>query len=349
MKQNAKFPFAVLVLLVIIEILSGCQYEGQPKEKFDDETIIIGQLSHGVVKPTLDASGLQAVCKYTGGQFKLDYYVMATGSAKDVGFLLFLDGIPQPYQVNGVGKTNYLNMLQLQEDNQKFEFSFVFSPVTGTTGDTLTLKIYSIYCPQYQPDMVNSFGYGIYHSMLEAAINIHFESDVEPKEEKPDVRTKQATLSSVKIISDVITDDFIVANFGNNLEVDAPHVESLLENNVYDLVSYNGEMVYDGLDITNQESVRVAYQIAGKPGAVYRISMFANHEPLTDGKNIVWDVALSESTLVTLEAYIDVSVLEDFTTFYVIASPIDDRYTSNSAALFGKKTNSILLYRIAKE
>ena len=340
MKQHTKLRFVPLTLLIIIAALSSCQCVRQPQESINEESTIIGQLSHGVVDPILDETGLQAVCEYTGGQLKLDYSVTATGSAKNVGFLLFLDGIPQPYQVNGTGDINYMNMFQLQQDNVEYKFSFVFSPVTGTLGETLPLKIYSVYCPQYQPDMVSSYSYGIYHSILESSVNICFRADATPKEVMTDLKIKTA-LSSVRISNKNITDDFITANFGNDLSV-----ENLLEDSIYDFVNYNGEKAYESLDVTNQESVRVSYQMMGMPGAIYRISLFANHEPLTEGSSIVWEVETSENAIVTFEADVDASVLEDFTTFYVFACPIDDGYASDSTVLLGKKTNSILLYRM---
>lgn len=61
--------------------------------------------------------------------------------------------------------------------------------------------------------------------------------------------------------------------------------------------------------------------------------------------SIVWEVKTSENAIVTFEADVDVSTLEDFTTFYVFACPINDRYASDSTVLLGRKTDSILLYR----
>lgn len=344
MKHHTRLWIILLTLLTIIVPLSSCQHLGFDRKSINDETTIIGQLSHGAVNPTLDETGLQAVCEYAGGQFELDYSVTATQSAKNVGFLLFLNGIPQPYQVNGAGDVNYMNMFQLQQDNQEFQFSFVFSPVTGAEGDTLPLKIYSIYYPQYQPDMISSYSYGIYHSILESTVNIHFGTAANPKAITNDARIKTA-LSSVRTVNRRITDAFIAANFGEGIESSG----FPLENIVYDVISYNGETDYENLDVTHQESVHITYQMMGSPGATYRISLFANHEPLTDGKDIVWDVTTSKGTLVALETDVDVSVLDDFTTFYVIACPIDDGYVSSSTDLLGKKTNSILLYRVTNE
>jgi len=341
MKHLTRLWIVLLTLLITIVPLSSCQHLGTSKESINDEATIIGQLSHGAVNPTLDETDLQAICEYSGGQLKLDYSVVATGSAKNVGFLLFLDGIPQPYQVNGTGDISYMNMLQLQQDNLEFKFSFVFSPVTGAVGDTLPLKIYSVYYPQYQPDMVSSYSYGIYHSILESTVNVYFKTDISPKQVMSDLEIKDA-LSSVSISNEEITDDFIKANFGTDL-LD----ENLLKNNIYDILSLNRKKAYESLDVTNQESVHVSYQMMGMPGAAYRISLFANHEPLTQGNSIVWEVKTSEDAIATLEADVDVSALEDFTTFYVFACPIDDGHASDSTVLLGRKTDSLLLYRIA--
>lgn len=136
--------------------LSGCQSaknedtpSSEPEELFIEDPFetgdtanadILGQLGHGPAEIILNEDGTRAVYEYNGSQFELEYHVTTSGTAKNMGFLLFLDGIPQPYQVDGEGDVDYMHMFELEDDDQAYPFSFVFTPVTGSAGDTLGLS-----------------------------------------------------------------------------------------------------------------------------------------------------------------------------------------------------------------
>lgn len=361
MKQRYQNLFAItLVILWVAGLLSGCQSTGEEKsspseleELFVDNpfetnnnasTNTLGTLGHGPANPILDADGARAPYNYTGGQFELDYHMTATGTAKNMGFLLFLGGIPQPYQVDGEGNMGYMHMFELEEDNQEYLFSFVFTPVTGVAGDTLELKIYSVYYPQFQPDMVTSSSYGLYYNTLEATVEITFQVNADVDETNTAVETV-AALSSVTVTSDGMTSDFVSSHLNSGFTVDGQSAEELLEDTVYSFIDYNGETAYDNLNVSNQDTVHISYQMVGVPGAVYRISLFANNQPMTDGETISWEVTLSKGKVISLEADINVSVLDDFTTFYVFACPVDRGSASDSASLTGNMTGPILLYK----
>ena len=57
-------------------------------------------LTHEAASADFSESGERLPFPYDGGEFRLDYRFSLTGKMDTVGFLLFLDGQPQPYKVN---------------------------------------------------------------------------------------------------------------------------------------------------------------------------------------------------------------------------------------------------------
>jgi hypothetical protein len=360
MKQHCQHIIAAsLAFLLITGSLSSCRSTGttdipptdsgnlfvdDPFSEGDASTNILGNLSHGAANPVLNEDGSRVPYEYNGGLFELDYHMTASGTAKNVGFLLFLDGIPQPYQVDGEGDVDYMHMFELEEDDQEYPFSFVFTPIIGTAGDTLDLKIYSVYYPQFQPDMVTSSSYGLYYNILEATVQITFYADADEAGVKAAAQTV-AALSAVTMNIDDMTNDFANSRLSNGFSVEGQSAEDLLEDNVYSFIDYNGQTIYDNLDVSGQDTVHITYQMVGTPGAAFRVSLFANNRPITDGEAITWDITLSKGKVVTLEADIDVSALDDFTTFYVLACPVDRGSASDSAALIVIMNGPVLFYQ----
>ena len=141
MKQTTRNKLAVILVLLMTLGLQACSIEKDTKEytteieglfltdPFEEDnytdTEILGWLRHGVKDPILDSNGIRAIYEYQGDKFELKYQVVASGAAKNVGFLLFLDGLPQPYWVNGEGELDYMHLFRLEEDDQEFSFSFV--------------------------------------------------------------------------------------------------------------------------------------------------------------------------------------------------------------------------------
>lgn len=62
------------------------------------------------------------------------------------GFLLFLDGRPQPYKLTEDGEYQYMHMGQAEEDEIG---EFIFTPVTGQEGDDLELYVLLVTAPDW--------------------------------------------------------------------------------------------------------------------------------------------------------------------------------------------------------
>jgi hypothetical protein len=168
----ASFTLALALLLTGCSVQNGGTssylYEDTPDSSVVDnpfatnpEDEILGQLEHGTEKLT-DENDNVIPFEYNGGTMTLEYHVSASGTAKNVGFLVFLDGIPQPWKMNNQGESAYLQYVQVEEDDVETPFTISFEPVTGHSGDTLKLTVCSIYNAQFQPDMISTSSYGMY-------------------------------------------------------------------------------------------------------------------------------------------------------------------------------------------
>ena len=141
----------------------------------EEDVGFLAMLTHEAASADFSESGERLPFPYDGGEFRLDYRFSLTGKMDTVGFLLFLDGQPQPYKVNdATAEYEYCHSFPAEEDQS---FSFLFEPVTGRAGDTLTLTVVSITNPDFQPDMESTSSYGWYHKTLDSHIELKFNAD----------------------------------------------------------------------------------------------------------------------------------------------------------------------------
>lgn len=141
----------IMCLLLAVALLMGCQ-QSQPldrEETLPDDLKVIkvdGPMAYGIdTEGKLDSEGLYY--PYTGGEMILDLYLRIDGMQEaGVTILLFLNGQPQPYRLEGTEETAYMHTVypKSQTDNL---FGISFVPVTGWVGETLELCV--MYLPAY--------------------------------------------------------------------------------------------------------------------------------------------------------------------------------------------------------
>ena len=111
-----------------------------------------------------------------------------------------------------------------------------------------------------------------------------------------------------------------------------------VDSGVYWTIAYDGELVYDNINLTGKDTLTLRYTLCGTAGARYGISFFLDHKPISFEEAVSYDVTLSKGNMWVIEATIDTAKLDDFHTFYATAVAADkDSVTS--------KTGSILLYK----
>lgn len=297
----------------------------------EDEAGFLAAISHQAAKPDFSESGERLPFEYNGGEFQLEYQYSVTGKLDSTGFLLFLDGQPQPYKVDeATADYEYCHTFAATGEQT---FSFLFEPVIGGTGDTLSLTVVSITNPDFQPDMEVTSGYGWYHKTLDFSVQLHFNADA------PDAHLNypsvQEIFSQDEVQEEKITAQYLeteLSRYGwGNVTMDT------LDNGIYYTLSYDGNIVYDNLCISGPVPLR--YTMCGTAGESYNIAFFLDHQPVKIGDGTSCSITLSKGGVMEIEALIDPDMLEQFSTFYCIAVPQNGMYTPFY------KSNSILLYK----
>lgn len=302
-----------------------------PFDIAEDEVGFLAAISHQAAKPDISESGERLPFEYDGGEFQLEYQYSVTGKLESTGFLLFLDGQSQPYKVDeATADYEYCHTFAATEGQT---FSFLFEPVTGGTGDTLSLTVVSITNPDFQPDMESTSGYGWYHKALDFSVQLHFNADAPVTH--PNYPSVREVFSQVKVQEEKVTAQYVeteLPKYGwNGVSMDT------LDNGVYYTLSYDGSIVYDNLNVS--EPVTLQYTMCGTPGTSYNIVFFLDHQPVKIGDGTSCLITLSKGGVMAIEAQIDPKNLGQFNTFYCVAVPQD-----GTDAPFYKR-NSILLYK----
>ncbi|MBD5544815.1 MAG: hypothetical protein HDR01_11410 [Lachnospiraceae bacterium] len=300
-------------------------------DELSNKTKYIGTLQHGV-NWAADEKDYSFV--YEGGALEIPYTINGSGICTSVGFLIYINGIPQPYMIKDTEEEyKYMHIIE-GDENQEVDFTISFTPVTGKTGDKVSLRIDSIANPSFIPDMTNTFDYGMSHQALEANYEILFQKDAETMPKVDDV---------ICLLKTVCT---------QSTEIDKDEMEYMtgeakpdLDTPVYADLKIDGDsMLLDRKsDISGKDKVHIAYIMMGHPGMKYRICFYLNHQLLTDESGDVCELELATGKMSILEFDMDVSQVTD-ASFYAVAVPVNaEDYPDDPISTM--KFPSIHLYR----
>lgn len=302
-----------------------------PFDEAEEDAGFLAMLTHGAASAELSERGERLPFPYDGGEFRLEYQFSLTGKMDTVGFLLFLDGQPQPYKVNDTtAEYEYCHSFPAEEDQS---FSFLFEPVTGSAGDTLALTVVSITNPDFQPDMESTSSYGWYHKTLDSHVELQFNADAPAAHsDLPPVWEifSQSEVREEKVTAQYVENELPKYGWGG-VSMDT------LDSGIYYTFSCNGGITYDNLRVSAPAPLR--FTMCGTAGTSYSIAFFLDHRPVKLDEGTCRSITLSKGGVMELEAVIDPGKLGQFHTFYCVAVPQDGA----SGPFF--KTNSILLYK----
>lgn len=309
-----------------------------PFEEGDQDTIILGTLGH---KPASINTNInqEGSFVYTGGEFTLHYEVIAEGSAKNVGFLIYVDGVAQPYKTSDSVKYEYLKNFTLAEDNVAQGIEFVFEPITGKAGETVTMNIVSIYNAQFQPDMINTTGFGMYHDALASNQTLYFEQDSSPTFSVYDIAQDDAVLTyeSEKL---PITSQYLKEEFSDGAGVEI--TQELLDTTPKSYFTINGKVEYDYITFDNNEELLIEYYLAGPQNMQHQTTFYLNHIPISKDHVISTSTTLEKGYVEKISIKLDADSLDELTTFYAVSVPTN---SDNENGIYAglTKTHSIIL------
>ncbi len=352
-----KFRIILVCMLFAMCALVGCDKGRSTDFQVDDSEIIAnpfeveseegqktetaGSLAHGIVLD--ENAGDTIMLQYNGGQMEVPYFANASGIATSCGFHIYIDGIPQPYKVKGVDEAyQYMQILEF-EDSQDQYFTFTFTPVTGNKGENLSICIVSIIDPTFEPDMVETFGYGHSHKSIEAIYPMEFLNDTDANEAKKEIEEadtnnmgQNLSITETKLTQDELS-RYTESELNISLDKDVVMNLSIDDEDMWITETYN----YEGKD-----TLHIKYKIMGHPGVEYKTSFYLNHQPITMNQENSFDSILKNGEVEVIEFDLDVSSGE-FASFYVISVPCNkDDYPDD--AILSNTMHSILLYSKAE-
>ena len=294
----------------------------------------MGTVSHGVnwAKNEKDYS-----FTYEGGVLEIPYSMTGTGIGTCQGFLVYVNGIPQPYMIKDTEEEyKYMHIIE-GDENQEVNFTISFIPVTGKAGDKLKLYVCSITNPSFIPDRVNTFQYGHSHELLEWVTDITFQKNAE---KMPKVNDSLCILKKVRN-QRVEIDKKEKKYITDTMTLGTPD----LDKEVYGYLKIDGKSVRmdTEADISGKDKVHVSYFMMGHPGVKYRVNFYLNHQLLTDESGEVYELELATGKMNTLEFDMDVSKVTN-ASFYAVAVPVNpEDYPDDN--IVTEKHPSINLYR----
>lgn len=310
----------IAVATAISCLLSGCGGNGAADQKTeepdtstsvsDDLTNLFDQGSSAMEVGSFSYGwpDERDVFSYSGEPLEIPFMLRGTlENPQEVGLLLFVNGIAQPYSAVLADGTEladaYMQTFNLEQDVESI-FNLVFQPVTGKAGDNLSIQAVTILKPSYLPEGAENPNYGFYHSAnITIPLQIAFEKDA-PVEGQKTAANSYEIVDIPKSITD--SDEY----FGLENSRDTNTALSIIP-----VEDENGSVIY-----SKNGAATFKVCLYGGPEADHNITVFVNHQPVqVDGADYL-AVRTQKDKMVEATITLDASVFGEINTIYAIAS-----------------------------
>ena len=279
---------------------------GNPFEEHQESQEGILRMTHGAVDPDPE----KGVLTYDGDPVHLTYMLQNEGSKTEWGFVIYVNGVMQPYTVEGEDGESTCHSFTIDKETRK-DLKISFVPVVGKEGEELSVIYATVLMPSYvMPESEAENGYGYYHSYnMSLPMKLVMEKDAP----NPEPDCVKATDYKVE---------------------DLP--EWANGSNTTDLILEGGETsIYakEGMD------TEVDISIAGRENQTYRVSFYVNHKmlPVFDGHPYL-DVDIQKDKLTTVTATVPAEEMDSAQFMYAVIAPVMDKFDLDAPQI--KKTAS---------
>lgn len=304
-------------------------------EPTNPPSVGLGSMNFGPTSPSEgDERGRYRV--YEGGQINLPFSIKATGtiSTYDIGILLFVDGVAQPYRVGPEGEYAYLHTFS-QKDGALVLGQIVttadlyFTPITGKAGDMLEIYAVAMLNPNYVPSQ-GSLPFANTGGAIEWEGRLRY--DATPPEDAYPEKAARLLQVSTSVV------DCTALDVKDWTEVD------MITATRMDF-TVNSETVYV-YDVTEDTPVKLRFAVWGSPYVHYGLVFFVDNVPVyTADLSDIWvTVQMGQKTII--EATLDMTGFTGEGVVYAMLVP-RNYYTSEieTRAYF---TASTTIYLLAK-
>ena len=298
------------LLFIIISIslcVSACSFDNNinnpnilnPFEDIDDEgTMIMSEYGHSPYNFPENF-----MFYYQGGILEIPYIFFGGRVDSEVGLLIFIDGVVQPYFISGLEELpDYMHIFNIEANSEKV-YMLNIIPTAGVAGDYLQLNFVCIDFPSLD---------GSDAAML-------------------DLQNMSATISWTLAFLENSP-----YNHGLPSYKKAEIVDVFIEGN------YDGSDFYFEIDneSENPNSIRIiAYK---ERSGIYRTTIFINNSPvIIDGSNNFFEYNASRNQRLIYEFEINIENLNNINIIYAISISLSNDTGENTIDVF--KANSEII------
>ena len=280
----------------------------------------LGGLGIGAAdEPLKDEYGTYRI--YNGGEMCTPIKIESTGALREAGtgILLFVDGQPQPYRLEGESTYTYCHCFYPESENEVYDL--FFTPITGQSGDTLEVYILSLQKPEYLPSDGNP-GMMIYTSgSIGAGWRLKFEA-TPPETDFPE---KQHRLYDAEITSED-------TSYGDVFGWSEEDLRGRLDSRSYvNTAPHNGQSrVYN---ITADTPVDLRYELWGTPYVESRVIFYVDNVPVFAQDEQPFDMTVASGEKKILTAKLDMTGFTGESVVYVVRVPRN--YRTSEIRTFG--------------
>ena len=258
--------------------------------------------------------------RYEGGEMSIKFSLDGYGRAgrNGVGILLFLDGRPQPYRLEG--DTDYQYMHRFTLNNEIIYPVFYFTPITGQAGDTLEMTTLTVLYPEYLPSKGNPGMMTYTRGSL--GISFPLQIDATPAEAK--IPEKLTLLSEPEITYEPCAPQDVLGWENDDFQIKYGH-----ESEVNGMT--NGLNVFENF---HKEALDLKYSLWGTTLVHYTVVYFLNNEPLYLPDGSCLDLEVQDGMKTVARLTMDMSTLTGEDVVYAVLVPRNARFTTPKTDAF---------------
>lgn len=283
-----------------------------PFNSGDEKTSVQAEFSFGPVNLAKELS-------YTGNDIEEDYFYDNSGDADcKFGFMIFIDGIPQSYKIDGESSKEIMHQFSVKKKN-KVQFKVSFSPNTGKKGDKLGLYAVTIFNPNEIPSP--SFpSFGNNHKLSQVLpVTLNYLKSADSSE--PEIDDKYSTEN----VTEEIKKEYLAVDKNDNGKYVSQGVHSFY-------LKFNNNYKKTKIELKKNSKLNLTLEgLCDPDDARYRTTVFIDNKPVKtiDGKDYL-EMQLKKGMLSKQSFEIDTKGLTGNHIVSTISVPVGNDYNKLS-------------------
>lgn len=168
MMNHFKTLFIIILSMLLSISLFGCSLSSV-KNKNDNATgnlstqppqVVQAEFGHGIVNPNPD----DRLLVYNGKKIEIEYMLDNVGAECNLGILMFINGIIQPYSIVGENDNRIMNIFDMNSKEKRI-IKLEFTPVCGQKGTDTVINFAVMLNPKNIADKSSLFKSGNNHRL----------------------------------------------------------------------------------------------------------------------------------------------------------------------------------------